>query len=116
MSWTTPKTWAVGDILSSADMNTYVRDNWLALFKPSDNWPTNPLLKIGVSTATTDGGGHVVITFPTPFPNACDWATGCGGDTNSLTAVIDSLSASAIDVFFNAAGVVRSFRWIAVGH
>lgn len=25
--WTTPKTWNVGDILTAADMNTYVRDN-----------------------------------------------------------------------------------------
>ena len=27
MAWTTPKTWAVGDIMTAADMNTYVRDN-----------------------------------------------------------------------------------------
>jgi len=27
MSWTTPKTWAVGDVLTAADMNTHVRDN-----------------------------------------------------------------------------------------
>lgn len=29
--WTTPKTWNVGDILTAADMNTYVRDNTNAL-------------------------------------------------------------------------------------
>ena len=27
MAWNTPKTWAVGDILTASDMNTYVRDN-----------------------------------------------------------------------------------------
>lgn len=27
MAWTTPKTWAVNDVLTAADMNTYVRDN-----------------------------------------------------------------------------------------
>lgn len=27
MTWTTPKTWAVGDMATAADMNTYVRDN-----------------------------------------------------------------------------------------
>lgn len=26
-TWTTPKTWNVGDILTAADMNTYLRDN-----------------------------------------------------------------------------------------
>lgn len=27
MAWTAPKTWAVNDVLTAADMNTYVRDN-----------------------------------------------------------------------------------------
>lgn len=27
MTWTAPKTWAIGDVLTAADMNTYVRDN-----------------------------------------------------------------------------------------
>src|SRR5436190_18357116 len=27
MAWTAPKTWAVGDILTSSDMDTHVRDN-----------------------------------------------------------------------------------------
>lgn len=27
MGWTSPKSWAVGDLLTSSDMNTYVRDN-----------------------------------------------------------------------------------------
>lgn len=27
MTWTTPKTWVTGDVLTASDMNTYVRDN-----------------------------------------------------------------------------------------
>jgi hypothetical protein len=27
MAWTSPKTWATGDVLTAADMNTYLRDN-----------------------------------------------------------------------------------------
>jgi hypothetical protein len=27
MAWTTPKTWTTGEVLTSSDMNTYVRDN-----------------------------------------------------------------------------------------
>lgn len=37
MSWTTPKTWAAGDVLSASDLNTYVRDNANALLaRPAD--------------------------------------------------------------------------------
>jgi hypothetical protein len=32
VSWTSPKTWAFGEVLTSADMNTYVRDNTQFLF------------------------------------------------------------------------------------
>lgn len=28
MAWTTPKTWSVGDVLTAADLNTYVRDQF----------------------------------------------------------------------------------------
>ena len=31
MAYTSPKTWATGEILTSADLNTYVRDQFLAL-------------------------------------------------------------------------------------
>jgi hypothetical protein len=32
VSWTNPKTWSFGEVLTSADMNTYVRDNSQFLF------------------------------------------------------------------------------------
>ena len=31
MAWTAPKTWAVGDVLTASDLNTYNRDNLTAL-------------------------------------------------------------------------------------
>lgn len=36
MAWTAPKTWSTNEILTSPDMNTYVRDNpaWLGTDKP----------------------------------------------------------------------------------
>ena len=36
MSWTNPKTWSFGEILTSTDMNTYVRDNTSELFARSE--------------------------------------------------------------------------------
>ena len=32
MSWTTPKTWAVGDPGTASDLNTYIRDNSAYLY------------------------------------------------------------------------------------
>ena len=32
MAWTNPKTWSFGEVLTSTDMNTYVRDNTEFLF------------------------------------------------------------------------------------
>jgi hypothetical protein len=46
MAWTNPKTWTVGEILTSADMNTYVRDNTLQLARG----------RIATATYTQDSG------------------------------------------------------------
>jgi hypothetical protein len=35
VTWTTPKTWAVGDPATAADFNTYIRDNAAYLFGDS---------------------------------------------------------------------------------
>lgn len=34
MPWTTPKTWATGELVTAADLNLHVRDNLLALKNP----------------------------------------------------------------------------------
>ncbi len=34
MAWTAPKTWSVGETLTSSDMNTQIRDNMVALKEP----------------------------------------------------------------------------------
>lgn len=61
MAWTTPKTWAVGDVLTAADMNTYVRDNEDAILPYDVTWQSyspaltaassNPTLGTGSSTS-----------------------------------------------------------------
>lgn len=54
-SWTTPKTWAVGDILTAADMNTYVRDNTTFLHGNNLHKTTTKTVNGGVDgTAETD--------------------------------------------------------------
>lgn len=64
MAWTAPKTWSTNDILTTSDMNTYVRDNELAIGTWSSYTPTwtavttNPTIGNGTITgrytATTD--------------------------------------------------------------
>ena len=57
MAWSTPKTWAVGDILTASDMNTYVRDNTNFLnTPPSCRAYNNADISIATSAST-------VLTF-----------------------------------------------------
>ncbi len=52
MSWTTPKTWAAG-VLTSSDMNTYIRDNQNAL---------KANIALGAASELTISGGVVTKT------------------------------------------------------
>lgn len=73
-AWTTPKTWAFEEELSSADMNTYVRDNSNAL--PRVTHYRNALLGggpgspgdirvfVGTEVITFDGSGNATVTLP----------------------------------------------------
>lgn len=51
MAWTTPKTWAVGEILTAANMNLYQRDNTRWLSHGSTGGA--PMCRFYVTTATT---------------------------------------------------------------
>lgn len=56
MAWNSPKTWAFGEVLTSSDMNTYVRDNTIDLDTRVNN------VAVSVATASTD---NVAIVFDT---------------------------------------------------
>lgn len=89
MAYTTPKTWASGDILTAADLNTYVRDNTAALYGTTTSY--TPQVDQGASTNISKtvnearyvqagrvcfcwgyltltgagtGGSHVTVTLP----------------------------------------------------
>lgn len=57
MAWTSPKTWSTGDVLTAADMNTYVRDNLDAAF-PLASGPSGTSWSPTVTGSTTDPGGE----------------------------------------------------------
>jgi hypothetical protein len=63
MAWTTPKTWAAGELLTASDMNTYLRDelNYLASGRPYNA----SSFTAGASTTSTsysDTGLSVTLT------------------------------------------------------
>lgn len=53
MSWVALKTWAVGDVLTAADMNTYVRDN------PYEK----PFCQVGRSGDQVTGSGETTMDW-----------------------------------------------------
>lgn len=60
MVWTTPKTWNVGDVMASPDLNTYVRDNTATL-----RLPTTYRAEMYVAGAWTAGTGDTLVPFDT---------------------------------------------------
>jgi hypothetical protein len=71
VAWTTPKTWNVGDILTAADMNTYVRDNtkWLLAITGSVHSGGTVLQGSGFSSVKNSTGVYTV-TFSVAFAAA----------------------------------------------
>lgn len=123
MSWTDPSLFdpSPGDVLTAAEIQTYMLDNLLALFTPSQGWPTNPIVKAGVLSGTSNGSGDLTVTFGVAFPTAADFAFLGMNVSAGLACRIQSLSASALTVrFFTSAGAasvgVQSVNWLAVGH
>ena len=83
MAWTSPKTWSFGEVLTSTDMNTYVRDNTQALF---------------------DGDGSVIkqvkqVITTTDFTTTSDTLVDLTGVT---VTVVPSYAANRIVMFFTA--------------
>lgn len=84
MAWTAPKTFAVGETLTAAEMNTNVRDNTLALKNPpADETLVDAATEVTYATASTwadidatnlivtitTTGGDVMIGFAGPLTN-----------------------------------------------
>jgi hypothetical protein len=56
VSWTNPKTWSFGEVLTSADMNTYVRDNSQFLFSQFE------FVTATINTVALDFATNKVVT------------------------------------------------------
>lgn len=82
-TWTTAKTWAVGDVLTAADMNTYVRDNTNAAFgsKAEGRYARSGIsLANNTATATSwDSASTNTDGFGTPATSTITIPAGLGG-------------------------------------
>ncbi len=68
MSWTAPKTWAVGEVVTATNMNTHLRDNLKAIGDPwtsyTPTWTaatTNPTLGNGTLTGAYLSAGKLTV-------------------------------------------------------
>jgi hypothetical protein len=103
MAWTAPRTWASGELLTSTELNTQLRDNLLALKSPASTfvrYAPNPALQI-TSTTFVDihttlnmnlqtNGGPLLIVLNGRVYHSPGSYTDCFFDVN-----IDSVSQSS---------------------
>lgn len=106
-TWTTPKTWNVGDTLTSADMDTYVRDNSNAAFgnkaegrytrAANQSFSPSGNMSFDTQLTNTDGFGTVTTsTFTIP--------TGLGGRYLITFACFAAVAVTFLEI--TAGGVV----------
>lgn len=100
MTWTSPKTWVVSDVLTASDMNTYVRDNTSDL-----NTRLTPLesglavIGSGTGTATsvsmTEPSGERLFKIFAIIEN--------GSGTNQITLKLNALTTNYNGQYWNIA-------------
>lgn len=76
MAWTTPRTWAVGETLTAANLNTYLRDNTSFL-------GSGPIVSVSAGAATT------MTTAGTWYPVAFNTET---VDTDNMHSTVSNTS------------------------
>lgn len=86
MSWTTPKTWANAELLTSGNMNTHLRDNLNALKTPPTAGPTSAGLTGYTNTSYTNIGG--LLTMTTHGGAVMMFMTGTGRGTGTDTMLL----------------------------
>lgn len=110
MAWSTPRTWSVNEVLTAANMNTYVSDDlsWMGISRPhgrvtdasfSHNSPGNWLTPSWDSISTNVGTGFATSTGYFTAPNAGFYLLGADG-----TFASDSSGARAIMLSSGANG------------
>jgi hypothetical protein len=88
VAWTSPKTWNFGDVLTAADMNTYVRDN------------TGFLEELVTDVLLTGTTGSVALSV----------GTGNCLEVFTYTRTTEAVAASSLQLFINGGGVNQDIQ------
>ena len=133
MTWTTPKTWSFQEVLTAADMNTYVRDNSNHLLRTLGS--NGAVYGFGVadvgeldvqcgSAVLTFSGGLATMNWPVGWSTTIVSVLLTSGDSgvspNCIfevwTATLSALTIRITDtVVHNNPAVTTRVNWIAVG-
>lgn len=70
MTWTTPKTWNVGDAATAADMNTYVRDNSSYLYTGRAQFQVH----LATAQSIANNAGVNVLYDTVDIDNSSGWS------------------------------------------
>ena len=121
MTWTAPKTWAVGETVTAANVNLHLRDNMKATVHAFTDLT---IMQSGTFTVTfASGVATGTITFPTTFSTVPIVVVSCAAITGNTSAVINNNGTSASTASWRAqqqatattyAGGVSGY-YIAVG-
>lgn len=132
MAWSAPKTWAGTEVLTSADMNTYVRDNLDYLFDStpiSTGWMNQGTL-VSQSNQRIESGtkyvaianttyGSAAVTFNTAFGTAPRVVmTECNLGNANCRALTVGTGGFTGYVFNGSGGTTTGsaiFNWMAIG-
>lgn len=114
--WTTPRTWAVGELVTAAMMNQHVRDNldWLktpisALATWSSNFTTTSASYVDITSATvtlTLNGGGVDVFF------LADAGSSAAATSTIQVVVNGAVYQRVITMVWNAASDVRPIGFV----
>ena len=102
MAWTNPKTWSFGEILTSTDMNTYVRDNTLELFS-----------NISFDARTVITATDATWSVPTLGPNTIVRVTCIGGGGGGGGVVANGGAGGTTTFNASTAGTVTASGGVA---
>ena len=134
MAWTTPKTWAVDELVTASDLNTHIRDNLNALkVPPTDHYELNEGSDYTTSSTSfvdvdatnlaltiTTTGGDVLVHFhgytvnQGYFDLAVDGSR-AGGDDGCIRFTTGPVSFTRLITGLAAGEHVFKLQWKTVG-
>ncbi len=120
MAWTVPRTWVTNEVVTSALLNTHVRDNESYLYATRVSGYVTSTGTVGYGgrfTSVRNGVGDYTITYSVAFSNIAAPIVTPEGGSGALAAQINGANVNVFSVrFYNAASALTdtAFYFVAV--